>query len=533
VTTLQEPVEQAAGDTAVAFVPPAVEPGAELPAQLVLVDPRALLVEANVRADVLLDRAFVGSIKDLGVLVPISARRTEDGALKVILGQRRARGAVEAGRELVPVFVIDAPDEEKAAEIARIIEQVVENDHREPLSDADRVGAYQQLSVLGLSAAQIARRTRTPVRGVRTSMAVAASELAAAAMRRYDLTLDQAAVLAEFEGDTEAVKVLTITAQREPGQFAHAAQRLRDARAEAAARARVAEELGVRIVAQPGYGESTPIRRLSHLKPAGEEDGVELTPEAHVGCPGHAAYIVDRGSYAKDRYEPVFVCADWQRHGHEARFADGERRSLAGRVMTEEERAERRRVIDNNKAWDSARIVRRRWLTASLARRTVPKDAPQWTAATLARDSHDLRQAMEDGHSLAIELLGLSTDPAWTRYSGRPHPIVDAAENASPARATVLTLGLMLAAIESATGRHTWRNPTATARSYFAAIGQWGYELSDVERLVLADPDQPSQPSETGGSEPDATMPDSSAAAASDLEEAAQATDGQNDQRVA
>jgi ParB family chromosome partitioning protein len=115
-------------------------PVGEMPAQLVLVDPRSLVVDANVRSGVLLDRAFVGSVKDLGVLVPISARRSEGGVLKVVLGQRRTLAAVEAGRDLVPVFVIDAPDEEKAAEIARIVEQVVENDQRAALPDADRVG---------------------------------------------------------------------------------------------------------------------------------------------------------------------------------------------------------------------------------------------------------------------------------------------------------------------------------------------------------------------------------------------------------
>ena len=59
----------------------------------------------------------------------------------------------------------------------------------------------------------------------------------------------------------------------------------------------------------------------------------------------------------------------------------------------------------------------------------------------------------------------------------------------APARAAVLTLGLLLGGIEAGTGRHPWRRPTATTRSYFAALERWGYVLSDVERLVLADPD--------------------------------------------
>lgn len=174
------------------------DPGSQPPAELVYVDPRALVVDANVREQVALDKPFLGSIRDLGVLVPISARRIPGGdELRVVLGQRRTRAAVEAGLASVPVFVVEASSDEKAAEIARIIEQVVENDHRAALPDADRVTAYQQLGLLGLSAGQIARRTRTGVRAVKSSLAVAGSELATAAMHRYALTLDQAATVAE------------------------------------------------------------------------------------------------------------------------------------------------------------------------------------------------------------------------------------------------------------------------------------------------------------------------------------------------
>jgi ParB family transcriptional regulator, chromosome partitioning protein len=484
-------------DGALAAVQPGAEvPVGEMPARLVLVDPRSLVVDANVRSEVLLDRAFVASVRDLGVLVPISARRCEGGVLKVVLGQRRTLAAVEAGRELVPVFVIDAPDEEKAAEIARIVEQVVENDLRAALPDADRVGAFEQLSLLGLSAAQIARRTRTPVRAVRTALEVTGSAVAAGAMRRHDLTLEQAAVIAEFDGDSEAVEALTAAVQREPERFEHVVQRLRDDRVERLARAQVAESVGVPIVDQPGYGSSSPVQRLTHLKPAAQPDGTELSVQAHSGCPGHAAYIVDRGSWSAQRWDPVYVCTDWQQHGHEPRYADADRRTIAGQTMTEEQRAERRLVIENNRAWESAQIVRRRWLREFLGRRSAPKDAPQWVAATVAAGSFELQKALEDGFTVAIDLLGLATEPQWRRVSGATHPVAEAAVASTAARASVLTLGLLLGGIEAGTGRHSWRRPTATARSYFATLERWGYVLSDVERLVLADPD--------AGPEPDA-----------------------------
>lgn len=58
------------------------------------------------RLDVRLDPAFVASIKDLSVLVPIVAVRTAEGAVRVRLGNRRTLGAIEAGRPTVPVLVI-------------------------------------------------------------------------------------------------------------------------------------------------------------------------------------------------------------------------------------------------------------------------------------------------------------------------------------------------------------------------------------------------------------------------------------------
>jgi ParB family chromosome partitioning protein len=231
--------------------------------ELVHVDPATLVVSANVRADAGLDKQFVASVKDQGVLVPIVARRGEDGQLHVQLGQRRTLAAVEAGRPLVPVYVVDIPDDGKAGEVVRIVRQIIENDHRQGLRDADRVHAHQQLALLGLSAGQIARRTRAGVRRVKASLAVAGSELVAAAMDRFDLTLAQAEVLAEFDDDPEAVKALTVTARQDPDQFGHVAQRLRDDRAEAAARARAHRAAGHRR--GPGH---RPARLRRHADPA-------------------------------------------------------------------------------------------------------------------------------------------------------------------------------------------------------------------------------------------------------------------------
>ncbi len=63
-------------------------------AQVEEADPRTLLVDANIR----LNPAFVASIKDLGVLVPIVAVRTAKGAVRVRLDNRRTLGAIPPAR---------------------------------------------------------------------------------------------------------------------------------------------------------------------------------------------------------------------------------------------------------------------------------------------------------------------------------------------------------------------------------------------------------------------------------------------------
>jgi ParB family chromosome partitioning protein len=112
-----------------------------------------------------------------------------------------------------------------------------------------------------------------------------------------------------------------------------------------------------------------------------------------------------------------------------------------------------------------------------------------YVAVTLARGGHDPRRAMESGHPSACELLGMA--PVGSVYTGRANPITEAAATAATPRATMLALAVLLGAAEDATDRRTWRNPTSDHRAYFTALSKWGYPLSTVEQLVLADPEGP------------------------------------------
>jgi ParB-like chromosome segregation protein Spo0J len=178
-------------------------------------DPRTLLLDVDLRAEARPGKALVASIRDARVLVPVRAQRTSNGDIRVRYGRRRILAAIEAGRETVPVLVFDAEDDHSAGIVAQITDR-----GGVPLPASDRINLIGQLSKLGMSAAQIARRTRSSRKDVDAAVLAASSKLAVQAASRFEfLTLDQAAAVAEFDDDKVAVRRLIVTAQRNPVQF--------------------------------------------------------------------------------------------------------------------------------------------------------------------------------------------------------------------------------------------------------------------------------------------------------------------------
>jgi len=453
------------------------------------VDPATLLVDRNVRQDARLDREFLASIRDLGVLVPIVVVRVADGSLRVRYGHRRTLAAIEAGHANVAVVVVADEATDDAAEVDRLVGQYAENEHRAALSTAERVDVFTQLSAFGVSAAQIAKRTKTKRGDVDAALTVAGSEVAHAVAGRYDfLTLAHAAAIAEMEDNPESVKALVKAAR--DGGFEHLAQRLRDERAEAAGIAKVVDaltEAGVRVVERPSWTDSA--KRLEALV---SPEGEDISEENHASCPGHAAYVLSHwvdGEYDGDDeedgeqegalgYAATYVCTDPASHGHRNRW---ESPAVAPRPAQADEQREaasdeRRRVVANNKAWRSAEVVRRDWLAGFLTRKAAPKGAAAFVAGSLARADHDLRKASESSNPLAERLLGASSGT-----------LAGTVATATDSRAQVISLGLVLAAYEQGTGTHSWRSVSNATGRYLRYLGTCGYELADVERLVCGD----------------------------------------------
>ncbi|GAA1874257.1 ParB/RepB/Spo0J family partition protein [Myceligenerans crystallogenes] len=446
-------------------------PTTEKATEFANLDPKTLALEVNVRKDAGLTPAFIASIREHGVLVPILVQRSDTGQLLVRAGQRRTLAAIEAGRATIPARIVNGGDDEAR----RIIEQVVENDQRSKLIEADRATGFQQLALLGVPAASIAKKTGHTKETVNTALAVGKSRVAVAAQGKYDLTLDQAATIAEFDalGDREAVKELTVTAVKDPGQFAHTAQRLRDERERAAKKAAIVTSLtdaGVRVIPVPAHDDKS-VKVLGDLTDA---NGTVLTAENHKGCPGHAACV--RTSYGSEPYVAAFVCDAWKQNKHKTL-----RTSSSGDPMDADAvaraKAERAEVIANNSAWRSSQTVRRQFLAEFAQRKTAPKDAVAFVATALVADAGIIEKAANSGHSLAAEWLGVGGT-----YGGRDK-IRALIAKASPARAQHIALVVVLAAIEDRTGVHTWRR-AGTEANYLSALEAWGYDLAPVEQIA-------------------------------------------------
>jgi hypothetical protein len=105
------------------------------------------------------------------------------------------------------------------------------------------------------------------------------------------------------------------------------------------------------------------------------------------------------------------------------------RNSRNGRQISDEQaKAERQRVLRNNKAWRASESVRLNWLKTFIARKSAPKGAHRFVFAELAVGSYRLRDAFDKQHRTACELLAIESRKA----------LIAAMDDASDARAQMI-----------------------------------------------------------------------------------------------
>lgn len=438
------------------------------------VAPGDLIVAANVRRDVALTKEFVASVKQHGVKVPVLVQEGPTG-LEVLDGQRRTLAAVEAGLSVVPVVVqaVVADDGQ------RIVDQLVVNEHRSGLTNADQVEAIRDLALFGLSASAIAKKVGEKKATVDVALKVAAVPAAVEMMREKQVSLEDAAMLAEVaEVDEEFAAELTEKLSR-GYNIAHTVSDWRLER-QAAAIARELEGLGVQVVEYIGWDEDDP-RKVQELfldegltQRLSDVDEAEMKKIAGDGLVAYT-HVGWRGG---DRAVQIgYGVRGWRDRGLFGRDRSGFSKSSKPSTPEEAEalKAERRAARERTKAWQIATETRLVFLQGLLQRKALPAGWELQVALLLCRSSSVINWATAKG---LLQVEGV--DGEYTGYLTLRRLLSE-----NPARSAHVALAVALAEREGGRDfdRKGWQSEGVA--DYLRLLGGWGYELTDVEREVV------------------------------------------------
>lgn len=160
----------------------------------------------------------------------------------MIDGHRRLAAAIRVGLAEVPV---DLAGDRAADEPGQFLDMWVAHRHRSPLTPMEEADALFAARDAGATKARI--RKSTGLKPPEVTAALAAATLsgetrASVEALPRELTLEDLAILAEFEGDPEALDQL-LNAARWHGTLDHQAERLRQERADKAEHERLCREL--------------------------------------------------------------------------------------------------------------------------------------------------------------------------------------------------------------------------------------------------------------------------------------------------
>jgi len=265
-------------------------------------------------------------------------------------------------------------------------------------------------------------------------------------------------------------------------------------------------------------------------------DGNEITPEAHVTCPGRAVTITYEWDWApgaeaayraahgladdhdladvefgsdEEARQAGFVpgwqigrhlCTDPQQHGHTNAHGTPTGTPTKEQQTAEDQAAEaarkteeRRRVRQRNTEWRAATQTRTAHLKELLGRKAPPAGALKLIVGAMARGETQ-PQMSSFGHQTACELLGLAGNGVGAGYRAL---LLAELARASEKRAQVIALAMVLGAAEHGTGDvHTWQSAEGRywasygvplAARYLAWLAEHtDYGLSDIEAEVAA-----------------------------------------------
>jgi ParB family chromosome partitioning protein len=442
---------------------------------LEIVDADSVVIATNIRTQQNADPEMVASITEHGVLQPVRGYRATNGTIHIVAGQRRTLAA-RTTKTLLPVYVTDQSEYETSV---RVMEQLAENEDRENLQQGERVAAYRQLALEGLSVARIAAVIRRPKTVVEAALKVAENEELTQLVNDKPIDLIHAAMLVEFS-DTTQFEMLTETAINYPDSFEHACAR---------ARGVIEDEIVIAAWAVEQTALGSTVLTSGDADPEGAHSiyRLETIDGEQVDTPPTGAGIYVRPRYVNDDESVMFTTyvGDLEAHGLQVASWVTSGGSNAG-PMNDTDKAERRHLIRNNKLIDAATEVRLEFVGNLIAKATMPADVIEFIATAFSLFNY---QVTSSNHSLAYGWMGVEQS-----RGGTSNPIADAVAK-NPKRATAAMLAMILARFENGTVRDMWRTPQAHQVAYLERLSAWGYNLATVEKIVIGE----AQPADTEG----------------------------------
>ncbi|SLE99925.1 transcriptional regulator [Mycobacteroides abscessus subsp. massiliense] len=506
--------------------------------ELVRVNPHELDLGKNVRENPEYEdyAHLIPSIKANGMYHPILGHRNDEGdTITVIDGQCRVLAAREIG--LPDVLVLLQPHTDKtlaAREADRIIEQI-ETTRRRSLTDMQVVRGMQELfKTRAVKNADVSARLGLSDKEVTKYRKLTKSDTAIEAMEDNQLSMEEALIIAEFEGNDEALARL---ARASRGNVQYTAARIRNEakeRAEYAEAAKPYTDAGFTVLDIDDDPDNDEGYVLSEDL-VNQADGEPVTQEQIDANPAHWsvqlwrdwAYVhiksgevvetdvidwhakadetagedlvhnnlVDHrriwfaSFYSTDPQSAgVQLAAHAEPESSEAPSSNGDTEAPDAVSPEEKQRRERRKLRELNKLGLAAEQVRREWVKSNLlAGKTAPKGAIMFIAAQITRHT-DLLEKNRAAQTARV-LLGYKDSD----HLGIGNELSGLAAGAE-GRATVLLLGQVLGALEEFTPKDTWREPEGYyarnySRDYLQYLAGHGYPLTDIERVVLGEVD--------------------------------------------
>ncbi len=146
------------------------------------------------------------SIRQNGIIQPVTVRRTKNGDFDLISGERRIRACTELGMNEIPAYIIDVKSDQEMLELA-----LIENLQREHLNPIEIAISYERLvKDVGLTteaiAAKVSKDRTTVVNFLRLLRLPSPIQ---DALRKGDLTIGHARALINIQDEKTQLKLFT------------------------------------------------------------------------------------------------------------------------------------------------------------------------------------------------------------------------------------------------------------------------------------------------------------------------------------